>query len=116
MHFRFQPADENAFPPTEVRLRDLHAELLPDGLRIRIYITLTPFQSPPNLFASILNPEGEVISGSHIVEAIQDKIVFTMHIRNRYPSQRLKLAVSVRYPEIGEVDQGSIPLEIDTGA
>lgn len=99
---------ENAVPPQEVRLEELRTEPWPDPHRVRIHLTLTPFLARPYLLASILNSAGEVVSSASIVEAMQHRMTFTMHIRTPDVDPHYTLSVEVSYPDTGVVDRRSI--------
>jgi hypothetical protein len=106
---RFNPFQQNedALPPEEVRILDLHAEPWQDGRRIRVHITLTPFQQPPNLEASIYDLQGNEVSHASIIENIDDKLVITMHLRDRESQAEYWLEVSLSFPEMGTVAKSS---------
>ncbi len=100
---------EDAVPPQEVRLEEMRVEpWADDPHRVRIHLQVTPFQSRPNLQVNILDPGGETIASASIVEAMQHRMVFTMHIRSEEVGDQYTLSVEVSYPEIGSVDQGSL--------
>ncbi len=100
---------EDAVPPQEVRLEELRVEPWPDDpRRVRVHLQVTPFQARPNLQVNILDTGGETIASATIVEAMQHRMVFTMHIRTPEVGDRYTLAVEVSYPDIGVVDQGTL--------
>ncbi len=106
---RFNPfqQDENALSPENVRILDLHVEPWLDGKRVRVHITLTPFQQPPDLELSILNDQEQEVSHVTVVENIDDKLVLTMHLRVPEPQGDYVLKAIVSYKEIGTVTQGN---------
>jgi hypothetical protein len=96
---------EDAAPPAEIRFQDVHVEPWPDGRRVRVHITITPFQKPPSIRASIMKVDEE-LARTHIIETIQHHIVFTMHIRGDVADQQpLNLNAVLYYNELGDVDQ-----------
>ncbi len=100
---------EDAVPPQEVRLEEAHIEPWPnDPHRVRVHLQVTPFQTRPNLQVSILDSDGESVSSVNIVEAMQHRMVFTMHIRTQDVGQQYQLSVEVSYPDLGIVDQRTI--------
>jgi len=105
---RFNPfqQDENALPPEKVQILDLHVEPWPDGKRVRVHITLTPFQQPPDLELTIYNGQKQEVSHVTVVENIDDKLVLTMHLRVTDPQGDYVLEANVSYNEIGTVTQG----------
>ena len=117
---RFNPfqQDENALSPENVRILDLHVEPWPDGKRVRVHMTLTPFQQPPDLEISILNDQKQEVSHVTVVENIDDKLVLTIHLRVPEPHGDYVLKAIVHYNELGAVTQDDcvfkIPAEPDS--
>jgi hypothetical protein len=96
----FTDASEAPVPPDEVRIRDLTAKPRRDGARIDVEFSLTPFQRRPNLEVDIHNSEGREVSALSIVEAIDPKMNFTMHLREARTGGHYTLAVRVFYSDI----------------
>jgi hypothetical protein len=99
-------------PPSEVRVTSLRAEPWPDGRRIRVLVTVTPFLERPDLSAYIYDSAGEEVSTVHIVETMDVRMAFTMHIRSPEVKGRYTLTATLSYENVGEVDRQSI--EFDT--
>ncbi len=97
---------EDAVPPQEVRLEEVRVEPWSDDAhKVRVHLQVTPFLARPNLQVNIFDPENQSVSSASIVEAIQHRMVFTMHIRTAEVGQQYSLSVEVSYPDIGTVDQ-----------
>ncbi len=82
----FLPEDElshnpNRTSPEETRITSLSAEPYPDGYRLRVNIEMTPFQTRPHLEVNLTDAEGGEVASTSIVEPMNWKIEFTMHIR-----------------------------------
>lgn len=107
-HFNPLHPPEDGLPPAEVRVTSLRVEPWPDGRRIRVLVSLTPFLERPNLYASIQNAQGDEVSSAVIVETMDNQMVFTMHIRAEEVGGVYTLTLSITYPEIDEVDRRSI--------
>lgn len=108
----YQPP-ENGLPPADVRILSLRAEPWPeDARRVRIHLEVTPFLERPNLEVTITDAEGEEVASVSIIESIDDRMVFTMHIRKEEIIGQYGLAASIAYPEAGQVDQKSVAFEI----
>jgi hypothetical protein len=95
----------NPLPPEQVRFLETRVEPWPDSLRVRIHITLTPFQHPPNLTAQIFDLENNLLSQADVISTMDDRFVFTMHIRTDQASGPFNLKLILAYDDIGEVDQ-----------
>ncbi|NMB89862.1 MAG: hypothetical protein GYA17_16010 [Chloroflexi bacterium] len=106
---------EGALPPQEVRFLDVHVEPWPDGRRVRVHVSLTPFQENPSLQASIVDPAGNSLASAHVIETAEDRFVFTMHLRGPDISGETvyTLHTQLYYSEGGIVDQNQV--EFRTG-
>lgn len=109
----YQPP-ENGLPPQEVRIVSLRAEPWPENAsRVRIHLDLTPFKERPNLEVSITDAGAQEVASITIIESIEDRMTFTMHLRGEAVRGPYQLSANVFYPEIGTVDQKSVPFETD---
>ena len=107
----YQPP-EDGLPPQEVRILSLRAEPWPENdRRVRIHLDLTPFNERPNLEVSIMDAGDREVASITIIESIEDRMTFTMHIRGEDVHGPYMLSANVLYPEIGSVDQKSVPFE-----
>jgi hypothetical protein len=102
---------EGALPPKEVRINNLSAESYPDGRRVKVSISVTPFSQRPNLNICIWNNDKYEVSNASIIEAMTYQIGLTMHIK---PAQigLYSLHVEIYYPDFGLVDQRTLDFEI----
>ena len=98
----------DSLPPAEVRFSELRVEPWPDGRRLRVHVTLTPFKEKPNLEASIKNEAGLEVSYASIIETAENRFVFTMHIRSQTIAGIYTLTASLNYPDLGTIDEKSI--------
>jgi len=97
-----------SLPPEKVRFAELRVEPWPDGHRIRVHVTLSPFLRNPNLQFAILDNQGQEISHASIIENTDDRFVFTMHLRTNDLNQSFTLIGSVFYEQEGIVDTRSV--------
>jgi hypothetical protein len=72
-------------PPESVSIRKLRAIPLPDMKRVTVEMELSPFVEHPNLDISILSPEGEVVANMFVVEAREQVMTLTLHLRQPEP-------------------------------
>jgi hypothetical protein len=100
-------------------LTELRVEPWPDGRRVRVHITLTPFQQKPSLEAVLSDTDHTPLASSSIIETADKRLVFTMHLRPAPGGAPLPgtprgyhLTAAVIYPEIGVVDERSITFEV----
>jgi hypothetical protein len=94
-----------------VRIRQLLAAPWPDNRRVRVVLELTPFQKRPNGEIRILDSLGEEVANLSIVEAIDPKMEFTLHLRTAEPAGCYTTSAAVYYYE--EEEPG--PQENDGG-
>ncbi len=107
--FNYQPfPPEDALPPAEVRFVELHTEPWPDGRRVRVHVTITPFQQRPSLEARIVNAQDEEAAHISIIETMENKMVFTMHIRGPIGAEAFRLEARLSYDDLGVIDERSL--------
>ncbi len=80
MDIFFQDPDDIPLPPDEVRIREFRADPWPDGRRVRVYLEVTPFQRRPSGEINIVDDQGEEVTSVSIIETIDPKMEFTLHI------------------------------------
>jgi hypothetical protein len=79
MEFFFPEDNLNRMVPEETNITALSAEPYPDGYRVQI--ELTPFQKRPHIDVLLKDADREEVASTTIVEPLNWKIEFTMHIR-----------------------------------
>jgi hypothetical protein len=87
-------------PPDEMRFLEFRAEpVLDDGpLRARVYVEVTPFQKRPFIEVVLTGEQDQEIATASVIEPLQRKNVFTMHIRDPQQSGRFFLRARMYYP------------------
>jgi hypothetical protein len=99
-------------PPAEVRIKELSAEPYSDGERIRVNLETTPFQQRPWLEATLFDAQGEEVASASIIEPLNWKIEFTMHVRRTPPQGTYTLSARLFYPEQPENDRREVQVSI----
>jgi hypothetical protein len=107
---------EDALEPADVRFLDVRVEPWPDNRRVRAMITLTPFTQRPNLYAEVRNPQGEAICSAHVIETMDARMVFTLHLRGEPVDGAYSLDVRLSYEDTGEIDQRTVEFDIHAAA
>jgi hypothetical protein len=108
---------EDGQPPHNVRIQDLWTEPWPeDARRIRVHLETTPFLERPNIDIVISDKNGLEASSITIIESIDTRMVFTLHLRGNYIDGLFTLFARLYYPEIGEVDNKTVTFEINSTA
>jgi hypothetical protein len=95
----FSDPTDIPLPPDEVRIRKFEVNPWPDGRRVRVYLEVTPFQKRPNGEISILNAKGEEMASVSIIETMDPKMEFTLHLRGAEPVGPYKVIASIFYLE-----------------
>lgn len=99
MDIFFTDPAEVPLPPDEVRIRALRAEPWPDGRRVRVYLEVDPFQKRPSVDLTILNAQQEPVAVASIIESMDRKMDFTMHLRGAETAGTYRLQVALYYSE-----------------
>lgn len=105
MDIFFQDPNEVPLPPDEVRIEDFRAEPYPDQRRIRVLLTLTPFQKRPHVEILIMSPQGTRLSEVSILESLTKEIDLTMHLRSVQPAGEYQIEAIVYYPQENDQEQ-----------
>jgi hypothetical protein len=103
---------ENALAPKQVRFLDVKVEPWPDGKRVRVHLSLTPFKQNPNVEVSIENGTGDEVASTTIIESMTPRLVFTMHLRTNNLAGAFILQARLAYPDLGIVDRASITFNV----
>ncbi len=106
MDIFFQDPSDVPLPPDEVRIRQFRAEPWPDQRRVRVFLEITPFQKRPHGEIKIVDGSGEEVATLTIIEALDPKMDFTMHLRGAEPGGRFTASAIVYYYEPEEQDPG----------
>jgi hypothetical protein len=101
-------------PAEEMRFIDIKVEpVLDDGpLRLRVYVETTAFQKRPYMEVTLTGAHGDEIASASIIEPIQRKNVFTMHIRGSQQTGNFSLQARLYYPGQPDSDTHKIDFEI----
>jgi hypothetical protein len=105
MDINFRDPSDIPLPPDEVRIRELRVEPFQDRRRVRLFIEITPFQQKPNCEIKIFTQSGSEAASLSIIEAIDYKMQFTVHLKDESTSGEYVAAMEVFYFEPGQSDQ-----------
>jgi hypothetical protein len=112
MELSFVDSDEVPVPPELVRIHALRVEPYPDGKRIALDLSLTPFLEAPDLAIRIQNQDDVVVASTDVIEARDPKMRLTIHIRGPVTTDSLKAVVDVHYQEQGQVDKKDVTFDL----
>lgn len=110
MDIFFDNPNDPPVPPEEMAIRSLEVKPYEDGRRVAIDFEITPFQERPNLEIDVRNQEGRLVTTFSVVEAIEHKMSFTLHLREESPGGEYLLTMEVFYNDLGsiEAEEGTI--------
>lgn len=122
MDIFFQDPGQIPLPPDEVRVQRLRGELYSDGRRVKVTISLTPFQKRPNLSIEIRDAFEQVLAETQVIETMTTSLELTLHLRHPSVQPPYTLAAILFYtppiepdaavlPERAVVDRASCPVE-----
>jgi hypothetical protein len=84
----FFEEDDIPQPPEQVKIENLAARVYPDGRRVRVDVTLTPFLERPNLEFTITNDQGTQVASLSVIETMDRRFEMTAHLRGPQPTGR----------------------------
>lgn len=99
MDIFFTDPTDIPLPPGEVRIRQFRAQPRPDGLRVKLYLELTPFLQRPNGEIWVRNALGEELASISIIETMDPKMEFTVHLRGAERVAPIRASVQIFYLE-----------------
>lgn len=110
MDIFFDNPDDPPVPPEEMAIRSLTVQPYEDGRRVAVDFEITPFKQRPNLEIDVHNQNGALTATFSVVEAIEHKMSFTLHLREETPGGEYSLSMIVFYTDLSplEEDEGTI--------
>ena len=110
MDIEFVDPDEIPLSPEEVRFGEIEAEPYPDNRRVRLTINITPFQQPPDIDITAINPQGQRVAEATIIGAPNKRLTLTMHLRDDVVEGVYRFQFSLGFQDIGIVDSTEVEL------
>jgi hypothetical protein len=89
-------------PRAEVRFEAITVKPYPDGRRMKLHFSLTPFLERPSVDMAVANQAGAEVATLHLIEAMDTDFDFTVHLRGPEPSGDHILRLVLFYPESDE--------------
>jgi hypothetical protein len=69
----------------DVRFTSVSVRPYPDGRRMKLSFSLTPFEERPSVDMSVTNPAGDEVATMSLIEAMDTEFDFTIHLRGPEP-------------------------------
>lgn len=104
MDIFFANPDEVPVPPEKMEIKTLRATPYADGKRVAIEFEISPFQQRPNIEIDILNRENQAVASLSVVEAIENKMTFTLHLKGPQPTGEYLLRMQIFYTNMDSID------------
>lgn len=98
MDLHFYEEEEIPRPRAEMRIERLEALPYPDGRRVKVHVLVLPFSERPNLDILLLDPQARLLTTLSVIEAIDRKMDFTLHLRQVDPGPGYVVRVVLFYP------------------
>ena len=98
MDFFFPEDNLTRATPEETHITNITVEPYPDGYRVRVNIEVTPFQKRPHIEVMLSDASGDEVGSTNIVEPLNWKMEFTMHIRGEL-NNPYTLEAKLYYPD-----------------
>lgn len=109
MDIFFSDPEDLPVPQADVRIREISAEPWPDGRRVKVDIQLTPFQKRPNIEITIINSQADQVAILSVVEALQPRMDFTIHLREAQTGGKYRVNARVSYADLDSYDPDHEP-------
>ena len=109
MDIFFNDPSDVPLPPDQIEVRELTGQPNQDGSRVLVRFEVTPFQERPNIEITLTNQAGEQVAGFSVVEAIENKMDFTLHLREPQSKGDYELSMQVIYTDLSIFDEAEGP-------
>ena len=107
MDFFLQDPNETRLPPEQVRIRELQVTPQPGGKKVKVHLELTPFKKRPNVEVTIITKTGKQAAHTNVLEAMLNKMEFTMHLRQPEANGQYTIEVIIYYQKLPEPSEQS---------
>jgi hypothetical protein len=81
MNIFFLESGDEKLPPEKMKILNLEAVPYSDHTRVGVRFVLPPFQQKPNIEIQINNPQNQIVANLNVVEVMDARMTFTMHMR-----------------------------------
>ncbi|MFZ6031346.1 MAG: hypothetical protein ACOYYS_26855 [Chloroflexota bacterium] len=109
MDISFQDPNQIPLPPGEVRIQQLRGALYPDGRRVKVSVTLTPFQKRPSLSLEVRDALAQIVAETQVIETMAASLDLNLHLRHPDPQPPYTLVATLFYTPPIEPDAASLP-------
>lgn len=112
MDIFFTDPNDKPVPPDQMEIRRLDVQPYEDQRRVRIDFEISPFLQRPNIEIIVNNQNGQQVSQLSVVEAIENRMEFTLHLRESSPGGGYTLEMQIFYTDLtGLEDEEGPPIK-----
>lgn len=111
MDIFFNNPNDPPVPPDEVRIRSLKAAPYEDHRRVAVDFEITPFEEKPNIEIVVTNAEGRIAATFSVLEVIENRMSFTLHLREPDPIGEYTLKMLVFYTDLTALEDEETPIK-----
>ena len=111
MDIFFTDPSEVPLPPSEVKIQSLKAEPWSDGQRVSVSLEVDPFQKRPSAELEIKNQAGQTVAAVTVIESMNRKMEFNMHLREKHSGGTYQLTAILYYSKSEETEGDEVPLQ-----
>jgi len=105
MDIFFDDPNDAPVHPDKVKIRKLEAQAYEDNRRVKVSFEISPFIKRPNIEITVTNQDGQHVSQFSVVEAIENKMDFTLHLREPNPGGEYQITMDVFYADLPEPEE-----------
>ena len=109
MDIFFNDPNDVPLAPDQIEVRELSGTPNQEGNRVVVKFEITPFQERPNIEAALINEGGKQVAAFSVVEAIENKMDFTLHLREAETKGNYSLLLDVIYTDLATLDEEEGP-------
>jgi hypothetical protein len=109
MDIFFNDPNDVPLPPDQIEIRELSAKPNQEGSRVLVKFEISPFQQRPNIEISVSNQAEKEVASLRVVEAIENRMDFTLHMRETQPRGSYTLSMQVFYTDLSTLDEPEGP-------
>jgi hypothetical protein len=111
MDIFFDNPDDPPVPPEDVKIRSLSIEPYEDGRRVAVELEITPFTEKPNIEIGVFNQDEDVVATFSVLEALEHKMTFTLHLREPNPGGNYVLKMHLFYTDLAALEDEETPIK-----
>jgi hypothetical protein len=109
MDIFFNDPNDVPLPPDQIEVRELTGVPNQEGSRVLVHFEITPFQERPNIEVKLTDQTGKQVAAFSVVEAIENKMDFTLHLREPDTKGKYTLSLEVIYTDLSTLDEADGP-------